>query len=144
MAASSGLSKKDEEKIKRNNFFNLSSDEDTNGEQEEEDDDEEEKLNKEKIKKWDWDREENKNLYFHKEAKHVVSEQSQSKRFKPDTDSRDNNNQASGVIKSNLFRIESDSSVKFNLLGHTNSVNRIHWCRKHQHNNILLASSMDR
>jgi len=137
MASSSELNKKDKEKIKLNNFFNLSSDEDNSTDN----DDEKEMLNKQKINKWDWDREENKSLYYQKNQQ--ASEEFQNKRFKKDTDFNDNKNQAL-VIKSNLFRIESDSSANFNFLGHTNSVNRIHWCRKYQYNNILLASSMDR
>lgn len=136
MASSSELNKKDKEKIKLNNFFNLSSDEDNSTDN----DDEKEMLNKQKINKWDWDREENKSLYYQKNQQ--ASEEFQNKRFKKDIDFNDNKNQAL-VIKSNLFRIESDSSANFNFLGHTNSVNRIHWCKKYQYNNILLASSMD-
>ena len=69
MSSSSELNKKDEEKIKRNNFFNLSSTDEDESDNEDE-----------KTKKWDWTREENKNIFY--------SEKQATKRFKPDQEKR--------------------------------------------------------
>lgn len=123
-----------EKKIKKNNFFNLSSDESSDND---DDDDEKEKQEQAKIRKWDWDREENKDLYYTKKL-----EESTSKRLK----TTNNNELKESQIDENhnKFRIEkvNDETAKYNLLGHDNSVNRIHWCQKNK--NLLLASSMDR
>lgn len=134
-------SDKIEKKLKKNNFFNLSSDEEESDTEKEEKEREEEF--QAKIRKWDWDSEENKSLYFNKQKEELTS----SKRLKT-TDYPSSSIQTQVDKNKNKFRIEKvidkESCYKYDLLGHDNSVNRIHWCEKSQNKNLLLASSMDR
>lgn len=124
-------SSKDTKKIKNSNFFNLSSDEEDS--QEEQSNEEEFQA---KIRKWDWDREENKEIYYKKETKETT------KRFKPSEKSNLNSTNQTENKRFCIEKLESNSIFKYDLLGHNSSVNRIHWSKKNP--NLLLASSMDK
>lgn len=115
-------------KIENNNFFNLVSDED--------DESEDDLVLKTKVKKWDWDLEENRSNFY-------TQEFNNKKIKKDDCTSAASTSQSS---EPNRFRIEksTESCFRYDLLGHSSSVNRIEWCKKYQNKNFLLASSMDR
>ena len=120
-------------KVKENDFFNLNSDSDDC------DDDK----NVEKSSKWDWDRPENKQLYFSKSEESFKKSKSGEKRTL-------NDYKEAGTSKKLFKSSQPDESqaannnMKYQLIGHTDSVNRIHWSKKPQNENLLLSSSMDR
>ena len=123
-----------DEQEKKFNYFNLES---SSTEEDDESETVVSKLNEEdekKIKKWDWDKEENYNLYYGKEAieKSLKRSQDESETTKRKVFKKDD--QIEPVIQSDL-------SCKFKLVGHKSSVNRIHWSRTNE--NLLLSSSMD-
>ena len=114
--------------IENNDFFNLISDE--------EDESEDDQVLKAKVRKWDWDLEENRSNFY--------TQDFNNKKIKNDECTAAASTSQSS--EPNRFRIEksTESCFKYDLLGHSSSVNRIEWCKKYQNKNILLASSMDR
>jgi len=124
-----------DEKEQKFNFSNL--------ETSSTDDDDEEsecvtsKLNEEdekKIRKWDWDKEENYDLYYGKGAIEKALKRSQDETELSKRKVLRKDDQMEPVI-------ESDLACKYKLVGHKSSVNRIHWSRTNE--NLLLSSSMD-
>jgi hypothetical protein len=133
---------------KSNDFFNLNSDDD--------EDDETELANKkhldEQLRKWDWDRAENFSLYYkHNKEKISDSDTANLKRSVVTTESDEELCETKKRIRTDPFSIEKvheqvkheSVKLKFNLNGHTGSVNRINWCKKPQNRHLLLSSSMD-
>jgi hypothetical protein len=137
------------------NFFNIDSEDD-------EDSDEAENKRQgeidEKIKKWDWDRPENFDLYFKKSHKTNVTTKrplaldeidgensevpSSNKKFHDSTKSNCKNGPFIESHEQGSLNTTCNNLV-FNLVGHKSSVNRIHWGRKPENKSILLSSSMD-
>jgi hypothetical protein len=142
-----------------NDFFNLNSDEES--------DEEEEKKKRETekaIRKWDWDLEENFELYYSGEQKQT--KEADSKRFKSESQHSASNvkpktSNANSAASSNLIhnknpyieKVDAKSSsstskrstkLLYNLNGHSSPVNRIHWRKGYLNKPILLSSSLDR
>ncbi len=123
----------DEQQEQKFNFFNL---ETSSTEEDEETEMIERKLTKEdeeKIKKWDWDKEENYDLYYGKEAVE--------KSMKRSKDAKEIKRKMLKIDDQIEPVIENDLTCKFKLVGHKSSVNRIHWSRTND--NLILSSSMD-
>jgi hypothetical protein len=145
-------------KNKSEDYFNLDSDDD-------EDDSGEEAKKEElesKIKKWDWDKPENFDLYYGKNAPKVNYENKIAKRsllvadYDEDEDNIENLNKklAKNISVSNKPFIESiknesameaiaKNKCEFNFVGHKSSVNRVHWFKKYENKNLILSSSME-
>ncbi len=116
--------------IKENDFFNLNSDNT--------DSDEEEK-NK-KIRKWNWDDEENHDLYFGKKIKTIQEKKPNTSKNILNDFNKINDNQSKLYMEKSII----ENKIILNLVGHTSSANRIHWSKRYELRNLLLSSSMDR
>jgi hypothetical protein len=143
------------EKRKNIDFFNLDWDEESDNEQKEKI---KQDLVEKKVQKWDWDRPENFNMYF--KFNKNYSEKNIEKIKKPtlvsgydenssDDDSLHLNSKKIRKIESNpvqnkfkVLKIEKESLLKYELTGHSGSVNRINWRHKHA-DATLLSSSID-
>ena len=139
--------------MQKNDYFGLNSDD-------EEESSVLEKRKEEGIKKWDWDKDENRDLYYTKPS---FTTKGIKRTIVPDYDSDDDNlditepkmtklnNQDKNIQKKTSIYIETVSGatddqtckLKYNLIGHTSSVNRVHWTRQSSNKNKLLSSSMD-
>lgn len=151
------------EKVKNKSadYFNL----DSADEDESEEEAKKEELES-KIKKWDWDKPENFDLYYGKNAPKVNYENKTAKRslLVADYDEEDEDNiesnrnlnkkLAKNISVSNKPFIESirnesameviaKNKCEFNFVGHKSSVNRIHWFKKYENKNLILSSSME-
>jgi hypothetical protein len=131
---------------KGSNFFNLNSDDD--------DEDEEKKAKAaeemlaKNIAKWDWDREENFNLYYNTNKQPTSSQNNKKSRLleeEPDAECGSTHQwpikRTKDVYIESCVPMNSHPCTLFNLYGHHASVNRIHWSKN---KNLLLSSSIDR
>ena len=149
--------KKVNTKPQKSNFFNLDSESDASEEDVEEEAKKKEDLEK-KIKKWDWDRSENFELYYKHSQRPESSRKPKRSSLLVDYDenedldaqmSRKKSNSSLGgatrpfVESLNNDLLSQQNNLEFNLIGHKSCVNRIHWSKKLERKSILLSSSMD-
>lgn len=112
----------------KRDYFNLESSED-----EEEDN----KLKEDVVvSKWDWDRAENIDLYYQNRACSSILKRESADDYNIEpVRKRDKPEESRGY--------SAQSHNMFDLVGHTGSVNRIHWSKK-SNPDLLLSSSMDK
>ena len=150
-----------------NNFLNLYDDDDDDEEDNEADEQEKEK----QVRKWDWDLHENRHLYFGKStmtsnssaispqprlnlkrnaSDEFLSHDRESFEKMPAKKTPTGVGSRARIESANRADFSLDSNdqfaLKFNLTGHTDSVNRVHWRRQRTsaHSTSLLSSSMDK
>jgi hypothetical protein len=132
-------------------FFNLNSDE----EEDETPVSSSENFEKQ-LQKWDWDRPENFHLYYKYNTRKPLAKQTDQKRtliesYSDEEASDLQKKHKSEAKQDNFFidRSKNESNTEprrllFNLNGHKASVNRVDWCKRSDHRETLLSSSIDR
>jgi hypothetical protein len=111
------------------------------------------------LQKWDWDRPENFDLYYKYNTRKPSSktEALQKRSLVASCCDANEKNESKKkhkieTVRETFFidRIQQNegkngdsNKLKFSLSGHTAAVNRINWCKRAEHRDILLSSSMD-